>query len=238
MLQKQLYLFGAVALFITTANAQEKLSGIPSGTVATMSCEEAQKRSGEVLTGTASLEDMIKISATNNECAAAAFNKKAAQTNSEERVLPTANVQKVEGKNTVVFGLLSLSPKDEESLRLVCEAAGATVGAMTGDPLTTQVVTAAGKYSCGSYIQGLMESNKLLLIALTLLPGISVTKDVLKAVGIPEKTINKIEKDISNTVSRTTTDAVRGSVSVATGGIVKVDKKLKCVKIWGKKVCR
>lgn len=38
MLQKQLYLFGAVALFITTANAQEKLSGIPSGTVATMSC--------------------------------------------------------------------------------------------------------------------------------------------------------------------------------------------------------
>jgi hypothetical protein len=83
-----------------------------------------------------------------------------------------------------------------------------------------------------------LELSCHLLVAPTLLPGISVTKDLLRLAGVPQETIDKAERDISRAVSTGVTSATRLGVSTATLGVVKIDKKLKCVKIFRKKICR
>jgi hypothetical protein len=234
----------SAALLVATAPAQAAPSKIPAGTVSNqMTCAEASAALSEISNPSSSPERILEIMNAVNQCGAKAYNDAQIANGSSMRAIPTARVQDEQGKKKVVFELVALDAKDEGALRQVCGAASSAAGVIlgNGDPLITPVLTIAGEYSCGSYIDALMKDSKLLLVAPTLIPGIAITEDVLRRAGVSETDINNAKKFIEKSAAAVTNVAVAGAqagVAVATGGLVVVDKKLKCVKILGKKICR
>ncbi|WP_152603466.1 MULTISPECIES: hypothetical protein [Burkholderia] len=172
-----------------------------------------------------------------NQCAAIGYNRAAVAKGNAERAVPTAHVQQAsDGEKTVVFNLLVLDPKDEESLRQVCSAGTSVVGVATGDPLLAPVISSAGKYSCGSYVKALMQSDNLLIFAPELIPGIDITEDVLRRAGVPEAAI----KQADALLHQAGPDALKVSAATLALPVVLVHngKVPTCVKIWGHKACR
>lgn len=47
-----------------------------------------------------------------------------------------------------------------------------------------------------------------------------------------------MQTDIAKAAGKAATDVTRGTVQASTAGLVVIDKKFKCVKILGRKVCR
>lgn len=155
-------LISLVASSGVVAQQTEKpsLTAIPAGEATVkLSCDEAQKKVAAMIAGTLPSEEILSVAAALNTCAAKSYNKKQLEEGKEERAITTAYVEPVGGRNTMVFGLVSLSPKDEGSIRMVCSAAGQVVGLVAPDPTITKVVTATGDFACGSYVESLMKSE-------------------------------------------------------------------------------
>lgn len=222
--------------------AHAELTKLPAGDVLDeLTCEQAAQGYSEIQAGTASPDRIIAVMAALNKCGASAYNRAQIANGSPERAVVTASVEGDGGNRKVLFNLVTMNPRDIETVRGVCSAAAKAAGATFGDPITAPVLSIAGEYSCGSYVDAAITNNKLLLFAPTLIPGISITKDVLRVAGLSETDIRRAEQLVQGTVNAATragSDVARGGVTVATGGTVRIDRQWRCVRIFGKKVCR
>lgn len=218
--------------------AHAELTKLPAGDVTEeLTCEQAAAGYSEIQAGTASPDRIIAVLAALNKCGATAYNKAQAANGSDERAVVTAEVQGNGASRKVLFNLVTMNPKDIETVRGVCGAAAKAAGATFGDPITAPVLSIAGEYSCGAYVDAAITNNKLLLFAPTLIPGISITKDVLRVAGVSDTDIRHAEQLIDRTAGAGS-DVARGSVTVLTGGTVRIDRHWRCVRVFGKKVCR
>lgn len=224
---------------IAHAEAPVAPPAIPAGDVTqTMTCDQANARVPNVKAGMASAEEIIIVGAALNQCLADAYNKQQETTGSKLRALPSAQVSQDGDKRTVAFGVITLSPDDAGAIGMICKGAAGAVGIATAQPQLAGVVTEAGRYSCDAYVKALMASDKLLLIAPTLIPGISITKDVLARAGIPQDQIDQAQHFIEKGVGDAATGAAQVGVATVGLGVVKIDKTVRCVKVFGKRVCR
>jgi len=112
------------------------------------------------------------------------------------------------------------------------------------DPLLTPVVTMAGQYSCGSYLDRLITSSPLLIVSPMLIPGIAISKDVLVAIGVPRETVDKMEEDLNRELGTAGRNVVDGAVRVIADVTpdVTIDALRvtvpRCVRVFGREVCR
>lgn len=203
-----------------------------------ISCDALSSNLQDLQSGKLDPEQILIVTAAINKCAAMAYNKKQEEIGSKERVIPSAIAQNNEGKPEVLFNLVKISANDADNLRMVCKGMVSAASLDSGDPLLAPVISAAGSYSCQSYIEALLSSNQILLVAPTMVPGIDMTKDILRLAGVSEKDIEKAEKLVSKTATDLATVGVQSGVGVATGGMVTITPDLKCIKVFGKKVCR
>lgn len=234
-------LFSILAASVSITAAYADVTAIPAGNVVNvpLTCDEASKEFPDVAAGKLPPDRIIGVMAKINQCGAAGYNDAQDALGATDRAVPTAHVeQTADGKKTVVFNLVVLDPNDEKSLRQVCSAGASVVGVATGDPLLASVISSAGNYSCGSYLKALMRSDNLLIFAPELIPGIDITEDLLRRAGIPEAKIKQSEAALRKVSGDAAVGGVQIGVVTATGGIVTVDKQLRCVKIFGKRVCR
>ncbi|MES2045431.1 MAG: hypothetical protein V4475_16285 [Pseudomonadota bacterium] len=222
--------------------AAAQVTAIPAGEVTTeLSCEDAAKGYAEVQGGTATPDRIIVVLNALNICGVQAYNRAQEANGSPTRAVATATVSEEQGRQKVAFGLVTLDRNDVEAVKQICSAGAKVVGGTFADPLLTPVMTVAGNYSCKSYVDAAVASNKLLLFAPTLVPSVTLTADVLRRAGVSEQDIRHGMAAIAAVTDAATTAATQGTraaVSVTTLGIVKIDKKLRCAKIFGKRVCR
>ena len=229
----------ALWLIGTAANAAHgqdhpKLTGVPAGKPdKAISCQAAKDYILNTSDDELNFEGYNANMATFQKCKAEALSKNNQQSGSPKRILATGSYDP--DRRVMVFGLISVDPNDAEGIKQVCSAIATTVGLATSDP---DIVSAAGSIGCNSYVDAALKSDPLLIIAPTLVPGISITKDVLKAVGVPEKTINDAEQSIRDAASKGSSAAVQAGVGAATGGMVQVDPEVRCVSAFGHRVCR
>jgi len=229
----------SAAVLIRTAYAE--VTALPAGNVTNvpLTCDQATAEFPSAAAGKLPPDRIIGVMAKLNQCGAAGYNEAQDQMGATDRAVPTAHVEQAsDGKKTVVFDLVVLDPSDEKSIRQVCSAGANIVGVATGDPLLASVISTAGHYSCGSYVNALMRSDNLLIFAPELIPGIDITEDLLRRAGVPEAKIKQSEEELRKVGGNVGAGAIQIGLATSTGGIVTVDKQLRCVKIFGKKVCR
>lgn len=218
-------LLAAVATCISAAAYSKALEGIPAGKPTTdATC--AQAIAYMTARNFKNIEEYNQFNAVFNKCNA-------------QDIKPNSNKKKVlavgQAKEDliVIYDLVEIDPDDVEGIRMVCDAMSEVVGA-TKSGLTGTLFTVAGRYSCKSYIDAALRSDPLLIVSPMLVPGIDVTKDLLRAAGVPDKTIKDMEKRVGDVAKA----GLRQGVHTGTAGVVVVDKELRCAKILGKRVCR
>lgn len=228
-------ILGALCAIFGTAHAQAaKLHKVPVGKIdRVISCEMARKYIADTPYDKITVQENTENMATFQKCTAEAISKKNERNNSPKRVLATGHYDP--DRRIMIFGLVSVDPKDAKGIKQICQAAATTVGLSTPDP---DIVSAAGSIGCSSYINAALRSDPLLLVAPTLIPGLDVTRDVLKAVGVPENTINDAERSLREAAGTAASTAVQTGVRTATYGLVNIDPEVRCATVFGNRVCR
>ncbi|MDW9805257.1 hypothetical protein GOA91_20460 [Sinorhizobium meliloti] len=213
-------------------------TAIPAGKpTSEITCSQATEFVAKLADSDSSIEEYNSNMAIFQQCMAVRFSKKQEQEKKRERVIATGTA--VNGK-IVIYELITVDPDDAAQVKQVCQAAAEAVGLTVADPVTSILVTTAGQVSCGSYVDAALRSDPLLIVAPTLLPGIDVTKDVLRAAGIPEDKIEEAERTLRDVGKKGVKAAGDTAVAAITGGLVReIPPKLpRCAVIFGKRVCR
>lgn len=240
--------FIASALSLSgTASAQ--VNAIAAGDVAAkISCDQAFafQASMASFVPKPSPDEILTNAAVANKCTAEEYNLAQTAAGSDERVIAVATINGEGPTRSIAFDLVRISAKDEAQARLVCDAAGSVMGVVTGgnDPLLTPVLTLAGQYSCGSYLNRLISSSPLLIVAPMLIPGVAITKDVLVAIGVPRATVDKMENDLNRELGNAGRTVVDGTVRVIADVTPDVTIRTprvtipRCVRVMGRRICR